>query len=243
ASFFLIIFKYCFRYVLQQSHYVNQTWKVKDDDRKFGNYTITAVSYLDPNNLNYSYVNNGKVYVQKYYDKETNSTSLPVNYTSPLGTNYIGSEWGWIRKANVEQYRFGNYYGMREADYTMRYDFKFQYGDGDYYTGWFYAVADPNSYVLNRPIIVKKDENGNWSSYLITSSGIRELDETKNGQVWVKSYFYKWGKTPGTYTPFKYKANTYAGSNYLTSESDYIIKNGDGNYYFGRGYYEVNRGL
>lgn len=229
---------------VDRGYYLGWTQLAKDDDKKFGKYQITGVSYLDPNNLNYSYVNNGKVYVTNYYDKETDSSTVPLNATNPLGTNYLGSEWGYIRKAGVDQYRFGMYYGLvREADYTMKYNFKFTYGDGDYYSGWLYAVADPNYYVLNRAIIVKKDENGRWGSYTITSAGIRELDHTRNGQVWVDKYYYKYGKTPGTYIPFKYKANTYAGTGYLGSEIDYIIVNNDNKYRFGQGYYEVDRGL
>ncbi len=227
-----------------KGYYLGYKSVAKDDDSKFGAYNVTAVSYLDASSLNYSYVHNGKVFVQTYYDKETNSSTAPVNYTSPLGTNYLGSEWGYIRKADVDQYRFGMYYGLvREADYTMRYSYTFNYADGDYYKGYVYAVADPSFYVLNRPVIVKKDENGRWGSYIITGTPVRDLDETKNGQVWINSYYYKNGNLVGTYTPFKKQANTYAGTNYLQSEYDYIITNNNGAYGFGQGYYEVNPGL
>ncbi len=229
---------------VDRGYYLGYKRLAKDEDRKLGSYEITAVSYLDPNNLNYSYLHNGKVYVKSYYDKETDTTTAPLNSTNPLGTDYLGSETGFIRKAEVDQYRFGMYGGIvKEADYTMKYDFKFTYGDGDYYYGWLYAPANPNYYVPNRAIIVKKDENGRWGSYTIIGAGIRELDETKNGEVWVAGYYYRWGKVPGTYIPFQYMANTYAGNNYLGSEVDYIIDNANSKYRFGQGYYEVDRGL
>ena len=59
----------------------------------------------------------------------------------PKGTNYPGSELGYIKNADVSVYKFGQ--GYYEADAGDTYTFRYTYGNGDYYDGKVYR--DPMS--------------------------------------------------------------------------------------------------
>lgn len=217
-----------------------------DENKKQGIYKINAVQYgyTDAQKKWHYYdakSQNGLVYITSYYDKESNM-SLPVVNASKSKTNYyLGKEIGYIIKENVDQYKFGR--GYNEADVTNRYYFRYNYADGDYYTGWVYAVSDPKYYTTNNPILWNVDEKGRFGSYTITGVDYNQ-SYLLNGQVFVNAYYYSHGLNyrPAIYTPFKWQKLTYAGSYYLGSESDYIINNNNSKYYFSN-YYEVDPGL
>ncbi len=55
---------------------------------------------------------------------ENNKNYKPLNFDDGnySGNNYLGSESDWIIAKN-DQYRFGEYYGWREADVVAKYYF------------------------------------------------------------------------------------------------------------------------
>jgi Right handed beta helix region len=69
-----------------------------------GTYSITAVLG------NYNIKKAGQVYILKYYSHETDKTYNPVGGGTAVGTNYLGSEYGYIIRSNVPGYYFGGGY-------------------------------------------------------------------------------------------------------------------------------------
>ncbi len=203
-----------------------------DENGQTGIYTITGVT------LAYDVDKKGQVYVTSYYDQESGKTYTPVSNGTAVGTNYLGSEYDYIIKSGVPEYYFGG--GYYEADLVSSsnlYTFKFTYADGDYYTGTVYATPGYGYSTGYTKSIT--DEYGHTDTYTIT--GVTTgYDVSKVGQVFVDSYYDEDSAT--TYTPVS--SGTAVGTNYLGSESDYIIQSGVFEYLFGSSggvFYEANK--
>ncbi|MFZ5448337.1 MAG: hypothetical protein ACOZFS_06845 [Thermodesulfobacteriota bacterium] len=183
------------------------------------------------------YSQKGKVYVTSYYDNESGNTYTPVSYGTAVGADYLASEYDYIIQSSISQFYFGG--GYYEADANIdRYDFWYWncYGSGDYYYGYLYAPADYGYSVGYTHWTL--DETGNWAFYYVCGKGEAAVDYSQKGQIYVSSYYDN--ESGNTYTPVGYGAAV--GTNYLTSEYDYIIQAGIPAYYFGGGYYEADVG-
>jgi hypothetical protein len=189
-----------------------------DENGRPGRYLITGVRTADASGASFDRSLDGQVYVNSYYDQETHQAFTPVSSGAATGANYLGSEHDYIVKPGVAQYLFGESSGtFYEADliaamYT--YEFIYNNGKGDYYTGEVYASPTYGYYVGLTFSTHKKDENGKHSYYLIT--GVSYLEDTsKFGQVTVDAYYNR--ETDRTYA-----AEVSWGRNYLGSEYGFI---------------------
>lgn len=70
-----------------------------------GKYQIMGISYHG--NSKDVGGDRGKVYVNQYINRETNETLAPLNASQVMGTNYLGSESGFIDVANNADFDFG----------------------------------------------------------------------------------------------------------------------------------------
>ncbi|MGQ9920750.1 MAG: hypothetical protein ACUVRZ_05410 [Desulfobacca sp.] len=160
-----------------------------------------------------------------------------------VGLNYLGSEKDHIIRANVPEYFFG--YSLKdgspvisEADLVwVEYNFKYTYGNGDYYTGRVWARMDYGYFPGYGKAV--KDENGGAGKYYISS--FKYLDDPsiqsqQMGWVFVDSYYDK--EANAKFTPVS--AGEFVGTEYLGSEADYILQAGQPEFYFGSGYYEAD---
>jgi hypothetical protein len=142
------------------------------------------------------------------------------------------------QKATAEFVDLLNYYYDRWMGNTTTcnsYDFRYTYGNGDYYTGTVYASPGygySTSYTQSLT-----DENNQTGTYTITGVTTGQ-DVSKAGQVYVTSYYDS--ESGNTYTPVS--NGSAVGSSYLGSEHDYIIQTGIADFYFGGGYYEADTG-
>ena len=75
-----------------------------------GQYTITAVEQTDTRAAN-----NGTVYVNSYFDKGSNQSFVPLNNSAAwnkiscrAGTNYLGSENGYIINNTTPKHYFAD---------------------------------------------------------------------------------------------------------------------------------------
>jgi len=99
-------------YALGRDYYTGFK-KFQDDETTLqtgtpGYYEITAAKYSGYSNKL------GQVGIHSYYDKESGKTYRPRSKGRTVGTNYLGSEYDYIIKKNVEKYYFGG--GYYEAD-------------------------------------------------------------------------------------------------------------------------------
>ncbi len=170
----------------------------------------------------------GDVVVNSYYDAESGITYTPIHCSSVIGTEYLGSEHDYIITDGVNEYLFGSSGGFfEEADLTAyAYDFKFTYGNGDYYTGTMYA--EPEKGYSTSYTQTTTDENGQTGSYVITEA-TGGYDVGQAGQVYVNSYYDQ--ESGNTYIPMG--NGTMVGAGYLGSEHDYILLAGVPEYLFG----------
>lgn len=182
-----------------------------------GYYTITAAK------PGYDAGRNGQVFVDSYFDSQSNKSYAPVNKGTAVGTHFLASESDAIVKAGVTDFQFGRDAGtdfIRSADVSSQFLFKYFYGTPDirhdYYAGSVYARAALYFLGIGKGMT---DENGHKGFYIITSILQTSLESTKNGQVTVTSYWD--GETQKSFSPL----HTYNvwDTNYLGSESDYII--------------------
>ena len=212
-----------------EGYHLGYTRTTTDENGLTGTYAITGVDGTRGTDWA------GLVFVDNYYDAETGQTYpvvpaavypsvKPTGSTPPLGIDYLGSEYGYIIRAGVPEYYFGG--GYWEADVLSHsYDFTCHYANGDYYQGQFYSSVN---YTVGQQIFPFTDENGQTGYYTI--NGIHTADHSKDGQVYVDSYYD--AESGNTYTPVD--SGTVVGSNYLGSEHDYIIKSGVPEYLFGK---------
>ncbi len=158
-----------------------------DENTQAGYYRIT-----DFINLHSNSTDNKNVFVTSYYDLEGNKYYLPLNYDEPMGTNYWGSETGFIYQNTDIAYRFGTYNAVfYEADGETGgqyngFTFKHTYANGDYYTGHVYTPADYYSVGLTW---YKADESGDYGKFEILGLTSGSYDAARNGQVWVENYY------------------------------------------------------
>ena len=83
----------------------------KNETGYYGTYEITGLSHSGVASTDY-----GKVFVTSYYDGDSTKLKLPVvDAAASKGTNFLGSEKGYVKTANVPDYQFSSYY---EADST-----------------------------------------------------------------------------------------------------------------------------
>ncbi len=183
-------------------------------------YTITGVT------TGYDVSLEGQVSVDSYYDAQSGRTITPASNPHPKGTNYLGSESGYIYISGIAEYLFGSSGGtFYEADSVCyEYNFTFTYGDGDYYTGFF--CAEPNKVNGTNYSKTVTDENGLTGTYTATWDGTT-CSLVWSGYVWVTSYYDH--ESGQTLTPVW----SLCGANYLGSEHDYIIQSGVPEYLFG----------
>ena len=155
-----------------------------------------------------------------------------MQYTQPLGSNFLGSEVGYIKNANVGVYKFGQ--GYYEADAGDTYSYKYTYGNGDYYTGKVYR--DPLSTMYYPGLKINQDQRTGPATgyYEITGVSYAGVASSKYGQVYVTKY-YDGDRTKKSFYPGG-DATSAKGTNYLKSELGYI-KNAN------VGVYQIRPGL
>jgi len=205
------------------------TWKVTDLYGNTGAYRITGTGPAGDQT-------EGLVYVASYYDKESRKTLTPLNSGQPLGSNYLGSESGYLIDETVSQYYFtGASQGIYEADMVMgKYAFTFHYGNGDYYTGLVYADPATLQYYQGYSESAT-DENGLSGYYEITGRETGKF-KPKSGQVFVDGYY----DSESGQTLIPVSSTRAKGSRYLGSETGYIYKSGVSYLKFGGGYWEAD---
>lgn len=232
-----------------KGYYVGYTKNLIDEHGKLGTYKITGVT------SGYDSRRNGQVYVDRYYDAEGNKSFTPVGFRWPetntpvdnlatgVGLSYLGSEKDYIIRTNVPEYFFG--YSLKngspvisEADLVwVEYNFKYTYGNGDYYTGRVWARMDYGYFPGYAKAV--QDENGGTGKYYISSSKYLADPTVQNGlmgRVYVDSYYDK--EANAKFTPVS--AGEFVGTEYLGSEADYILQAGQPEFYFGGGYNEAD---
>ncbi|MFZ5447842.1 MAG: DNRLRE domain-containing protein [Thermodesulfobacteriota bacterium] len=219
-----------------QGYQVGWTLEVIDEHGLIGQYQITGYTSLGLDDSQ-----RGNVYVNHYYDFETNTLYIPVNAGTARTSNFLTYEFDYIISSGEPAFYFaGGYY---EADWweARAYDFTFTYGNGDYYTGTVYGRFDyagenwdqGYNYGWNLEVV---DEHGLTGQYQITGYASLGLDDSQRGHVYVEEYYDQ--ETETLYTPVN--AGTARTSNFLTYEFDYIISSGEPAFYFAGGYYEAD---
>ncbi|MFA4917540.1 MAG: hypothetical protein WC560_12840, partial [Syntrophales bacterium] len=188
----------------------------------------------------------GRVYVDSYFDEDSGNTyagsSLLFDSGVPgvAGTQYLGSESGYIMQAGVDEFLFGGqytYWGTMifEADAAAKYDFTYQFANnGDSYTGSVYASSGydfPTGWT---------DEFGNYGTYTLNNVTY-DVDPAEFGRVYVDSYFDEdSGNTyAGSSLLFDSGVPGVAGTQYLGSESGYIVQAGVPQFFFGYDGYAI----
>ena len=163
-------------------------------------------------------VTNGQVYLNSYYDFESNKTYTPTNNNLVSGTKYLGSEIGYIIDNTTSKHQFGK--GYYEADLISNfYDFNYKYSDGDSYTGKVYAMENYGYAVGSTKTV---STNGTLTGqYSITAINHTDTISVYNGSVYVNNYYDS--QSGKSFSPVN--IGNPVGNNYLGSEGDYIIEN------------------
>jgi len=114
---------------------VGYTEEITDENGQQGSYAITGTT------TGKSGSKVGEVFIEVYYDSETDRTYGPVGFDDPVGTNYLASEGDYIIQSDIPDFYFGDGYYEADVGSYSRYDFRFYYnnGSGDYYVGYVYA--------------------------------------------------------------------------------------------------------
>ncbi len=227
---------------------VGKTWQVADENGGKGTYEITLQTEVTGGFC-------GRVHLGQdaYYDKETDTYYTPMDINKAVGSNFLGSEAGYIIQANIPGYYFSRYYEAEaSANPTnyIRFDFKYVYGSGDYYTGRVYAPGNNGSnnglYIgktfwklpgLNQQqyrLLEEGEQYNNTGYYTITAMATSST--TWYGRVYVDDYYDH--ETTSHNNPIHKGA--VVGKNYLGSEADYITADKNPLYYFGPGAYWLN---
>jgi len=207
------------------NYYPGKTWTTTDENKKVGQYTILSVGAPSD-----SYVGrSGSVTLDAYYDAESKTVYKPL---STIVSGPLGGELGYIIKYNVSDYLFGK--GYFEADVGDRYEYKYTYGNGDYYTGYFYAAPGGPYYPGYK--MSKRNELGRLGLYEITAMSYVGVNPSNYGNIYVSYYYDEASKK--LFKPLLYQLPL--GVKYLTSEVGYIINDDVDAYKFGAGYYETS---
>ena len=123
---------------------------VTDENGFEGYYEITAEEILyGADTTQY-----GQVWVDTYYDHESDQTYTPLAAGNAVGFNYLGSEVNYIVSSWLSELHFGNtahgaYHD--EADYVLpRFTFGHYYGNGDDTSYLTARIADNFAYPEHR---------------------------------------------------------------------------------------------
>ncbi len=149
---------------------VGYTKTVTDENKQTGSYRITAAQDIGTDSSK-----SGQVFVTQYYDgDQTKKRFTPLNYTSPLGTKFLGSEVGYIKNADVKVYKFGK--GYYEADAGDTYTFRYTYG----FHGVIGKGSDPK--INDRGQILWGGYDGNDDEiYLYEHGVVKQITNNTNG--------------------------------------------------------------
>jgi hypothetical protein len=212
----------------------------KDENNNPGYYLITAASA--PNAAYKSLA--GQVFVSDYYDLETKQhfnkatgANALVNLGKAVGGNYLGTEYSYIVATTSSIYRFGKYStSFWEADLPIdsgKFGFRFDYGNGDYYTGYFYG-----KYSAYNVGWTKETSAG---EYTIFSKAYYTVPTSKYGYVYLDKYYDTLSKKAYSGATLISMFEGYYGSSYLGSECGWLIKAYAYPKYrfFGFGYFEA----
>ncbi len=212
---------------------IGYTKTMMDESKNNGTYKITNVTMSsDESKNNY-------IYVDKYYDKESDNMFIPVSVGKAVGTQGLGSERDYIQETGKSCFYFGyystsTYKYIAEADVSVIYSFNYTFGNGDYYTGTVYAKPTYGYYYKSSTDFYsfkKKDENDQLGVYVIT--GIKGYyDHSNDGKVIINQYFNSEDKT--IYNPVSIGSRGYLGYEY-----GWIIKSNEPQFYFGN-YNNIN---
>jgi hypothetical protein len=126
-----------------------------------------------------------------------------------------------------------------ETEKVTKYDcytFRYYYGNGDYYTGVVYASPTYGYYTGWKKTMT--NETANTGYYEIISMDYLGINSSSYGKVFVGTTYFD-SDTAKFYKPID-TVNNLVGTNYLGSESGYIITPGSSSSFFGYGYYEAN---
>ena len=88
------------------------TQEATDEYGRTGYYEIISVGDMGTDGSN-----DGQVFVDTYFDADSGASYAPVNNSTALGTNYLGSESGFIIAIDVPSYAFG--FGSADYPTTM----------------------------------------------------------------------------------------------------------------------------
>jgi len=203
-----------------------ESWTVPDENGQNASYTIDQVDEVTDGAI-YSIANKDKVFVESYYDSETEQWFVPDGYANDnaSGNSGLGSEHDTLLgNSSVGAFGFNAGLGQQlEADIDLatvveRYGFTFTYSNGDSYTG--YTFANPGTYTYNQ-IISVTDENGGAADYTIDSVALTANHQTDKGKVFVEHYYD--AETDLTLTPDN--ATLALGTTGLRSEQGTLLGN------------------
>ena len=140
-------------------------------------YTITGVT------TGYNVSKAGQVYVTSYYDAGSGKTYTPVSNGTAVGSSYLGSEHDYIIQTGISEFYFGGGYYEAELGSYSRYDFNYYYNDGsgDYYTGYVYAPTSFETFLTVGTIISDQPSNLWSSGYQSLNGGYYYLTAITDG--------------------------------------------------------------
>jgi hypothetical protein len=179
-----------------------------------GSHVITAWGF------DYHYEGGNKIYDAVWVtDSDDGVNALqryPVSYNSSKSRWDLGGGYAGWHIAGVDGLK------ANPSPRTAKYDFKYTYGNGDWYSGYVYA---PMNYGYNfgaglepNYTFYRQDENGKNGVYEITGiNTTSSYSSSLRGKVYVTQYYDAESK-------LTFNVNGY-GSNYLGSESGYLYNN------------------
>ena len=206
-------------------YYLGYRFSKKNETGATGYYEITGFDYVG------DFSQYGQVYVDKYYDAESNKTFTPKHQGQAVGNFHLGSEVDYVGVDGVQDYKFGQ--GYYEADVYDKYKFRYTYGNGDWYEG--YVYREPGYVYYKGYKLAKKNELGQTGYYEITQASLSK-ETAKYKKVYVNTYHD--GESNQNFTPLN--SAIPAGSAFLTTEVGYIISKTTA-HYFGKGYDEADK--
>lgn len=178
-------------YMDPTKYYLNQTIS-KMAEGGWGAYLITEIrktTAYDPSKA-------GQIWVTQYYDAESNAL-LTVNGT---GTNYLGSESGYLYGVTRTPYRFGytafkipfagkelSFFMHAEADTPNKYLFTYTYPNGDKY--WGYGYAHPDDKFVTGYTAQVSAEGGGQGTYEVYETLAVNINPSNVGKVWATKYY------------------------------------------------------
>ena len=114
----------------------------------------------------------GSIYTYAYYDGDTSEKSYSTLYGSQnlaSGTNGLGSEVDYIVSNGLGIDGFGLAFFEADAAGIALYSFTYNYGNGDYYDGFFLATDVAYNVGSSYDVSDRNNQTGNDGNYTITS--------------------------------------------------------------------------